>query len=76
MSETNPEDLKFSLQKAREGFTAILECPMDTEIINIRELLFYVLMKTKYDELTLTHNLSRVILPTEQYRHIYLKGAY
>ena len=33
-------------------------------------------MKTKYDELTLTHNLLRVILPTERYKHIYSKGAY
>ena len=33
-------------------------------------------MKTKYDELTLTHNLSRVVLPTERYEHIYLEGAY
>ena len=33
-------------------------------------------MKTKYDELTLTHNLSRVILPMERYRHIYSKVAY
>ena len=33
-------------------------------------------MKTKYDELTLTHNLSGVILPMERYGHIYLKGAY
>ena len=33
-------------------------------------------MKTKYDELTLTHNLSGVILPTEHYEHIYKKGAY
>ena len=33
-------------------------------------------MKTKYDELTLTHNLSGVILPTYRYKHIYSKGAY
>ena len=33
-------------------------------------------MKTKYNELTLTHNLSGVILPTDRYKHIYLKGAY
>ena len=33
-------------------------------------------MKTKYDELTLTHNLSGVILPTERYEHIYSNGAY
>ena len=33
-------------------------------------------MKTKYDELTLTHNLSRFVLPTDRYEHIYSKGAY
>ena len=33
-------------------------------------------MKTKYDELTLIHNLSGVILPTKRYENIYLKGAY
>ena len=33
-------------------------------------------MKTKCDELTLTHNLSGVILPTERYEEVYLNGAY
>ena len=33
-------------------------------------------MKTKYDELTLTHNLSGVILPTDRYKSTYSKGAY
>ena len=33
-------------------------------------------MKTKYDELNLTHNLSGVILPTDRYKHIYAKGSY
>ena len=33
-------------------------------------------MKTKYDDLILTHNLSGVILPTERYEHIDKKGAY
>ena len=33
-------------------------------------------MKTKYDELTLTHNLSGVILPSERYEQIYKNGAY
>ena len=33
-------------------------------------------MKTKYDDLTLTHNLSGVIIPTERYEQIYSKGAY
>ena len=76
MSETKPADLTLALQKAKEGFTAIVDCPMDTEIIDIQQLLLPVLMKTKYDELTLTHNLSGVVLPTERYEHIYLKGAY
>ena len=33
-------------------------------------------MKTKYDELTLTHNLSGVILPSGRYEQIYKKGDY
>ena len=33
-------------------------------------------MKTKYDKLTLTHNLYGVILPTDRYKHIYSEGAY
>ena len=33
-------------------------------------------MKTTYYELTLTQNLSGVILPTDRYEHIYAKGAY
>ena len=33
-------------------------------------------MKTKYDEIALTHILSGVILPTYKYKHIYSKGAY
>ena len=33
-------------------------------------------MKTRYDDLTLTHNLSGAILPTKRNKHIYLKGAY
>ena len=33
-------------------------------------------MKTKYDELTLTHNLLGVIPPSERYQQIYKKGAY
>ena len=33
-------------------------------------------MKTKYDELTLTHNLSGVIITTERYEHIYKKWSY
>ena len=33
-------------------------------------------MKTKYDELTLTHNLSGFIIPKDRYEHIYAKGLY
>ena len=33
-------------------------------------------MKAKYDKLTLTHNISGVILPTDRYKHIYAKGDY
>ena len=33
-------------------------------------------MKTKYDKLTLTHNLSGVIIPTKRYENIYSNGAY
>ena len=33
-------------------------------------------MKTKYYELTLTHNLSGAILPAERYEQIYKNGAY
>ena len=33
-------------------------------------------MQTKYDKLTVTHNLSGVVLPTDRYEHIYVKGAY
>ena len=33
-------------------------------------------MKTDYDEIDLTHNLSGVILPNERYEKIYKKGAY
>ena len=49
---------------------------MDTDIIDIQQLLLTVLMKTKYDELTLTHKLSGVILSTKYYKHIYSNGAY
>ena len=33
-------------------------------------------MKTKYDELTLTHNLSGGILPAKSYEQIYKNGDY
>ena len=67
MSATQPADLTLTLQKATEGFTVILDRPMDNDLIEIQQLLLPVLMKTKYDELTLTHNLSGVILPAESY---------
>ena len=76
MSATKPADLTFAIQKATEGFTAILDRPTDNDIINIQHLLLPVLMTTKYDELTLTNNLSWVILPSERYEEVYLNGAY
>ena len=76
MSATKPADITLTLQKATEGFTAVMDCPTDNNIIDIRQLLLPVLMKTKYDDLTLTHNLSGVILPSEHYEQIYKKGAY
>ena len=57
MSETKPSDITLALQKATEGFTEIVDCPTDNDIIDIRQLLLPVLMKTKYDELNLTHNI-------------------
>ena len=76
MLATKPADLTLALHKATEGFTEIVDCPTDNDIIKIRQQLLTVLMKTKYDELTLAHNISWVILPTERYEHIYNKGAY
>ena len=76
MSATKPADITLDLQKDKKVFTAILDQPTDTDIIDIWKLLLPVLMKTKYDEITLTHNLSRVIFPTERYEHIHSKGAY
>ena len=76
MLATKPADLTLALKKVMEGFTAIVYRPTDNDIIKIRKLLLPVLMKTKYDELTLTHNLSVVIIPTKRYEHIYKKGDY
>ena len=76
MSATKPADLKLALQKVTEVFTAIMDRPTDNDIIDIRQQLLPVLIKTKYDELTLTHNLSGVIPLTGRYEHIYKKGAY
>ena len=50
--------------------------PSENDLIDIRQLLVPVLMKTKDDELTLTNNLSGVVLPCEHYQQIYKKGAY
>ena len=58
MPATNPADLALDFQKASEGFTTIVDQPTDTNIMDIRQLLLPVLMQTKYNELTLTHNLS------------------
>ena len=76
MSETKPAELTLAIQKAPEGFTVIVDRPTDNDLIEIRQLLVPVLMKTTYDELTLQHNLSGVILPDESYEQIYKKGAY
>ena len=58
MLETKPDDLTLAVQKATEGFTAVIDRPTDNAIINIGQLILPVLMTMKYDELTLTHNLS------------------
>ena len=76
MSETKPADLTLALQNTTEGFTAIVDQPTENDIIEIRQLLIPVLMKTKYDKLTLIHNLLGVNLPSERYQQIYKKGAY
>ena len=76
MSATKPADITLALQKAMEGFTAIVDRPTDNYLIEICQLLLPVLMNTKYDELTLTHNLSGDIIPSKRYKYIYKKGAY
>ena len=58
MSATKPADLTLALQKAAEVFTEIGDRPTDNNITDVRQLLLPVLTKTKYNELTLTHNLS------------------
>ena len=70
MSPTKTDDITLALQKVAEGFTAIVDCPTDTEIIDIRKLLLPVLMNTNDEELTSTQKLLGVILPTERYKHI------
>ena len=76
MLPTKPADITPALQKTTEEFITIVDHPTDNDIINIQQLLLPILMKTKYDEITLTHNLLGVILPTERYEHIYKNGAY
>ena len=76
MLATKPADLTLVLQKATEGFTAIVDRPTDNDIINIRQLLLPLLMAMNYEELTLTHNLSGVILPSKRYKEVYSNGAY
>ena len=53
-----------------------MDRPTDNYLIETRQLLLTVLMKTNYNELTLTHNISGVILTYERYEQIYKKGAY
>ena len=76
MSTTKPAELTLAIQKATEGFTVIMDRPTDNDLVEIRQLLVPILMKTTCDELTLKHNLAGFILPTERYEAIYKKGAY
>ena len=68
MSATKTDNLTLQLQKATEGFTEIVDQPADNDLIKIFKLIVPVLMKTKYDELNLTHNLLGVIIPSERYQ--------
>ena len=76
MSSIKPAEITLAIQKAAEGFTVIVDRPTDNDLIEIRQLLEPVLMKTTYDELTLQHNLLGVILPAECYEQIYKNGDY
>ena len=76
MSATKPAELALAIQKATEGFTVIVDRPTDNDLIEIRQLIVPVLMKTTYDQLTLQHNLLGVILPAESYEQIYKNGDY
>ena len=76
MPATKPAELTLAIQKATEGFTVIVDRPTENDLIEIRQLLVPVLMKTTYYELTLQHNLAGVILPTKRYEQIYKKGDY
>ena len=75
MSETKPTDLTLTIQKATEGFTVIVDRPTNNYLIEIRQLLVPVLMRTTCDELTLDNNLSGVILSVERYEQIYKNGV-
>ena len=44
MSATKLANLTLALQKATEGFTEIVDQPMDNDMIEIRKLLVPVLM--------------------------------
>ena len=76
MSATKPTEITLLIQKAKEGFTVIVDRPMDNNLIEIRQLLLPVLMKTTYDKLTPHNNLLGVILPAERYEQIYNNGDY
>ena len=76
ISATKPADLTLATQKVTEGFTVIIDRPTDNDLVETRQLLVPVLMKTTYDELKLEHNLSGVILPAKRYEHIYKNGDY
>ena len=76
MSETKPADLTLVIQKAAEGFTAIVDRPTYNNILDICQILLPVLMITKYDEIDPKHNLFGVILPTDRYEKLYGKGPY
>ena len=60
MSATKPDNLTLALQKTTEGFTAIVYRPTDNNIFDICQLLVPVLMKTKYNNLALTNNISEI----------------
>ena len=50
MLDTKPEELTLAIKKSSKGFAAIATKPTDDDIVNIRQLLVPVLVRTKYDE--------------------------
>ena len=76
MLATKPANITLAIQKSTEGFTVIVDRPTDHNLIEIRQLLVPVLMKTTYDELTLENNILGFILSAERYEQIYKNGAY